>query len=194
VLGLDCTNLEVHKLAWFAVRSIRLFGLPDPLNLEFAANKFGPYADRLRHLLNGLDGSYLHCEKRLADAGPQDVIRFEDNEREQVTSYIRTGPAKDFLPAIEAASAVIDGFETPLGMELLATVDWLLIKEGCSPTISAIRASLDTWPGGKTAGARKQKLFTDHYIRLAIDRLMSWYKTSLSDPATRTEPEETGRG
>src|SRR5436305_1452315 len=25
------------------------------------ANKFGPYADQLRHLLNNVDGSYLHC-------------------------------------------------------------------------------------------------------------------------------------
>jgi len=33
----------------------------------------GPYSDLLRHLLNGLDGSYLHCDKRLSDAGPSDT-------------------------------------------------------------------------------------------------------------------------
>jgi O-acetyl-ADP-ribose deacetylase (regulator of RNase III) len=59
VLGLDCTNLEVQKLAWFLDRSIKALALPDPLKLDFAANKYGPYADRLRHLLNGLDGSYI---------------------------------------------------------------------------------------------------------------------------------------
>lgn len=64
VPGLDCTSLEVHKLAWFLDRSLKMLNVPDPLRLHFVANRYGPYADQLRHLLNGLDGSYLHCEKR----------------------------------------------------------------------------------------------------------------------------------
>ena len=82
VLGLECTNLEVQKLAWFLHREIGNLRLSDPLTLQFTANKYGPYADRLRHLLDGLDGSYLHCEKRLSDAGPFDLIWFEDAKRE----------------------------------------------------------------------------------------------------------------
>jgi O-acetyl-ADP-ribose deacetylase (regulator of RNase III) len=39
VLGLDCTNLEVQKLAWFLQKSIRALGLKDPLDLQFTANK-----------------------------------------------------------------------------------------------------------------------------------------------------------
>ncbi len=69
ILGLECTNLEVQKLAWFLQTSIRMLALKDPLDLRFCPNKYGPYAERLRHLLNGLDGSYLHCQKRLSDAG-----------------------------------------------------------------------------------------------------------------------------
>src|SRR5262249_16847986 len=68
VLGNDCTNLEVHKLAWFLHRAIATLQLPDPLKLRFVADKYGPYADQLRHLLNALDGSYLHCDRRLSDA------------------------------------------------------------------------------------------------------------------------------
>ena len=70
VLGTGCTNLEVQKLAWFIHRWIDLEGLDNPLRLEFSANRYGPYADQLRHLLDAMDGSYLHCERRLADAGP----------------------------------------------------------------------------------------------------------------------------
>jgi O-acetyl-ADP-ribose deacetylase (regulator of RNase III) len=184
VLGLECTNLEVHKLAWFADRSVKRLGLPDPLKLEFVADKFGPYADRLRHLLNSLDGSYLHCEKRLADAGPLDLIWFEDNERERVKTYLGTSAAVSYQPALEATASVIDGFESPLGMELLATVDWLLIKQGCQPSVSAIRTALAGWAGGQAAARRKQKLFEDRLIQLAIDRLMSWYKTTLQPAAT----------
>jgi hypothetical protein len=61
---------------------------------KFEADKYGPYADALRHLLNGLDGSYLHCEKRLADAGPMDLIWFEDEHRDQVESYLRSEQAQ----------------------------------------------------------------------------------------------------
>ena len=64
VLGLDCTLLEVHKLAYFLQRTIERIGLTDPLNLRFQAGKYGPYAEPLRHLLDRLDGSYLHAEKR----------------------------------------------------------------------------------------------------------------------------------
>ena len=62
ILGIQCTNLEVQKLAWFLQRTINGLHLDNPLRLTFQANKYGPYADNLRHLLNGLDGSYLHCE------------------------------------------------------------------------------------------------------------------------------------
>lgn len=172
VLGLECTNLEVQKLAWFLDRSIGRLQLTDPLNLQFAANKYGPYADRLRHLLNGLDGSYLHCEKRLADAGPRDLIWFEDSERDHVESYLHSEPATAYLPALEETARVIDGFESPLGMELLATVDWLTFKMGCEFTVTAVRAALAEWPGGKTAARRKSKLFDDRLLGLAIDRLV----------------------
>ena len=97
VLGLECTNLEVQKIAWFISREIEELNLHDPLDLRFIANRYGPYADRLRHLLNGLDGSYLHCEKRLADAGPLDLIWFEDAKRELVKGYLESPDAARYF-------------------------------------------------------------------------------------------------
>jgi O-acetyl-ADP-ribose deacetylase (regulator of RNase III) len=170
VLGLECTNLEVQKLAWFLDRAIRSLGLNDPLKLQFVANKYGPYADRLRHLLNGLDGSYLHCEKRLSDAGPLDLIWFEDAKRDKLEAFLATEDAADFWPALERTSAVIDGFESPLGMELLATVDWLVLN-GTEPTTPSVRQALVRWPGGSAAGQRKRKLFDDRLVDLAVRRL-----------------------
>ena len=175
VLGLECSNLEVQKIAWFLSRSIRKSQVSDPLRLNFVANKFGPYADNLRHLLDGLDGSYLHCEKRLADAGPLDLIWFEDSKRDWIEEYFATDvEAYRLVPIMDKTSEIIDGFESPLGMELLATVDWLVTREGCEPTVLAIRKGLKDWPGGgRSAGRRKQKLFDDRLIGLALDRLQS---------------------
>ena len=171
VLGLECTNLEVQKLAWFLSREIEESNLQDPLDLRFVANRYGPYADRLRHLLDGLDGSYLHCEKRLADAGPLDLIWFEDAKRELVEGYLESPDAAQYLPALERTAKLIDGFESPLGMELLATVDWLLSKGGRARSVEDLRLGLKSWPGGTGAAQRKAKLFDDRLLKLAIERL-----------------------
>jgi O-acetyl-ADP-ribose deacetylase (regulator of RNase III) len=170
VLGTDCTNLEVHKLAWFLWRSFAALQLDDPLKLAFKANKFGPYADNLRHLLDNLDGSYLHCEKRLSDAGPFDLIWFEDSRRESVEAYLKV-EAAEWQQALIRTADLIDGFESPLGMELLATVDWLLASEEVEPTLEGIRKGLSRWSGGKAAARRKQQLFDDRLLQLALNRL-----------------------
>ncbi len=171
VLGLECTNLEVQKLAWFLHRTIRRLWLRDPLSLKFSANKYGPYADRLRHLLNGLDGSYLHCAKRLSDAGPFDPIWFEDSRRAALEGYLNGAEAVEYAPALELTSATIDGFESPLGMELLATVDWLISEASINPDVGAIRDGLGQWPGGIAAGRRKRAIFDDRMIELSLNRL-----------------------
>ncbi len=171
ILGLECTNLEVQKLAWFLQKSVRTLPVKDPLDLRFTANKYGPYAERLRHLLNALDGSYLHCEKRLSDASPFDLIWFNDSRRAKVEEYLHTEKARAYLPALEATGAVIDGFESPLGMELLSTVDWLLTEGGCNPDITSIKVGLAKWPGGEESARRKKGLFDDRLLQLALDRL-----------------------
>jgi len=172
VLGLDCTNLEVQKLAWFLHRVVHKLSLPDILNLRYVANKYGPYADNLRHLLNGLDGSYLHCEKRLSDAGPFDLIWFEDSKRADVAEFLSRDICQPYLPALDAASRVIDGFESPLGMEALATVDWLVSKMSCAPTLEGVKEGLKQWPGGASAARRKRKLFDDRLLAIALERIV----------------------
>lgn len=171
VLGIECSLLEVQKLAWFLERSIERLGIENPLALQFAANKYGPFANRLVHLLENLDGSYLHCTKRLSDATPHDAVWFDDTKSEFVGAYLNSGEAKRFHPALEATAKIIEGFESPLGMELLATVDWLLARERVAPTTEAIRTSLRQWPGGPRAAERKSRLFDDRLIGLALERL-----------------------
>lgn len=171
VLGMDCTNLEVQKLGWFLTRGIRKLRLTDPLGLKYSPEKYGPYADNLRHLLNELDGSYLHCEKRLSDAGPTDLIWFEASKRSAVEAFLHSAECLDYRDALEATAAVIDGFESPLGMELLATVDWMAAERQCPLTLPAVKAGLAEWPGGHAAARRKQNLFDDRLLLIAIERL-----------------------
>ena len=148
ILGIDCSLLEIHKLAYLLERALEKLKIDNPLDLRFEADKYGPYAPRLTHLLNGLDGSYLHCGKRIGDASPFDVIWFEDSKRNKVAAYLETTEAKSYLPALEATADLIDGFQSPLGMELLATVDWLVHHDNVEPERDAIKAALATWAGG----------------------------------------------
>ena len=175
ILGIECSLLEVQKLAYFLERMVESVEGKNELDLRFVAHKYGPYAHRLTHLMNGLDGSYLHCDKRLADASPLDIIRFDDSQKDRVYTYL-ISEAKSYLPALEATARLIDGFESPLGLELLATVDWLLVHEKVEATVAAVRTALGKWPGG--AGERKLRLFDDRLIELGIKRLTSCHRTS----------------
>jgi len=173
VLGIDCTYLEVQKLGWFLERSINILGLEDPLKLEFKADKYGPYSDKLRHLLDALDGTYLHCDKRLSDAAPTDTIWFDEELRPMIDLYLQQDSSADLRRVLDFTANRIDGFESPRGMELLATVDWLIEREHRKPTISDIRNGLATWPAGPVAADRKLRLFDDHLIGLALDQLVA---------------------
>ena len=159
--------IEVQKLAWFLERNVGLQNLPPLLDFRFVAHKYGPFSDRLRHLLDSLDGSYLHCERRLADAVPSDVIWFEDRETDRMRLYLNT-EGKSYLSALEATTELIDGFESPLGLELLATVDWLVYKDHCKPTLSGIKTGLKNWLGGGAPATRKLSLFDDRLINIAL--------------------------
>ena len=95
--------MEVQKLAWFLERNVEMQNLPSILGFQFEANIYGPFSDRLRHLLNALDGTYLHCSRRLADASARDVIWFEDQQAERVALFLKT-KAKPYLEALEATN------------------------------------------------------------------------------------------
>lgn len=173
VLGMECSLLEVQKLAWFLERSLVHLGLRNDLQLNFKPYRYGPFAPNLNHLLNRLDGSYLRSDKRIADAGPLDVIGFDDGRKELVHGYLKS-EAKDVAPALELASQVIAGFESPFGMELLASVDWLLSREGVVPEVSKLLEGLANWPADDAAGAgkRKSEIFDERSVRIALQQLL----------------------
>lgn len=89
ILGIECTILEIQKMAWFLERFVDHHQLPNEFDFQFQADRYGPYSNRLDHLLNALDGSYLTCAKRLSDASPFDGIRFKESEAQKVKFYLK---------------------------------------------------------------------------------------------------------
>jgi hypothetical protein len=164
VLGIECGLLEVHKLAWLLDRAAARSAPHHPLGLSFEAGPYGPQVRGLSDLLAPLDGVYLRCETALHSAGLLDVIWFDDNRCAELQARLRRDAAP-WLQALEDTAACMDGFESPFGMELLATVDWLLSREGVVPTVAAVQGAM------RRAGERQAKVFDDRAVSIALERL-----------------------
>ena len=63
----------------------------------------------------------------------------------------------------DRVATLVDGFETPYGLELLATAHWVATKEGAR-TPDAIADAIYEWAPGKSQFSRRQ-------IALAVERL-----------------------
>jgi O-acetyl-ADP-ribose deacetylase (regulator of RNase III) len=172
ILGFDCSMLEAQKLAWFLCGAIQRRNLtPNPIANDFAANRYGPYSDKVRHLLDSLDGSYLTCERRVADARPFDPIRFRHDRRDRIGAYLTSPEASRYRPALDDATTVIDGFQSPHGLELLATVDWLNRVTGMALGVDSMMEAIASWPGPNGAAERKARVFTRHHVEVAVNHL-----------------------
>ncbi len=175
ILGFDCSILEAQKLAWFLASAIERCGLtPNPIADDFAANRYGPYSDKVRHLLDSLDGSYLTCERRVADATPFEPIRFRHDRQDRVSAYLTSPEVSMYRPSLDEASEVIDGFQSPHGLELLATVDWLHRKSATVLEVDGMMAAIASWAGPSGAAERKSKIFTRHHVEVAVKHLRSF--------------------
>lgn len=81
--------------------------------------------------------------------------------------------AQAYGDAFKELLQFIDGFQAPLGMEALATVDWLVTWEGCEPSITAIKKGIRHWPGTEAAAKRKERIFSDPLLQVCLERLQA---------------------
>lgn len=173
ILGFDCSILEAQKLAWFLADAASRMGLDNPIAPDFVANRYGPYSDRVRHLLDSLDGSYLTCDRRVADARPFDPIRFRHDRRDRVAVFLTTPEARGYRPVLDRVTSKIDGFQSPHGLELLATIDWLRRRAGVEMAVAPMMTSIAAWPGPAGSAKRKAKIFDQGQVRTAVEHLLA---------------------
>jgi O-acetyl-ADP-ribose deacetylase (regulator of RNase III) len=146
------TLLEVHKLMYFLVE----VGEKIP-KLQFTKAHYGPYSTTLRHVLTEIEG---HFTLGFADGedAPEKPINLLEQGIEEAEKYLSENPATK--THFDRVADLIAGFETPYGMELLATVHWVVAKEGASSLPDAIKA-VQAW------SERKRELFSTKHIELA---------------------------
>ncbi len=148
------TLLELHKLMYFMQEA------GEDLSLRYAKATYGPYAENLRHMLLRIDGYFI--------TGYGDAE--DDPEKQIELNHDAIGRADKLLRSRETTKSHVDrvvdlisGFETPYGMELLATVHWVASKEQSSDAEEAIARVYDWNP--------RKRMFSESHIRLAWDVL-----------------------
>jgi O-acetyl-ADP-ribose deacetylase (regulator of RNase III) len=154
--------LEIHKLLYF------MQAAGEPLRLKYQKAIYGPYAENLRHVLSVLNGHYL--------SGYDDRIDTPEKPIEAINGSISEGEEflrhhEQTLNRFHRVCELINGFESPFGMELLSTVHWVATQENAANKAQAAEL-IYTWN-------KRKKMFTEDHIGLAWDTLSSqgWIST-----------------
>jgi len=154
VMDPTVTLLEIHKLMYFMQES------GQNLRLKFTKGPYGPYGENLRHVLTCIEGHFI--------TGYGDAADKPDRPIELKAEAVAT--AEEFLdhhPKVherfDRVVRLIEGFETPFGMELLSTVHWVAKNEGATEPNQAVD-KVYTWNDRK-------RMFKEQHIRIAWDVL-----------------------
>lgn len=108
--------LEVQKLIYFLKVSGEDFN-----RVEFVKHHYGPYADTLRHVLSAMEGHFI-IGYGDGQNNPETPISLMDDAVVEAEQFLEDRP--DTRKRFDYVADLIEGFETPYGLELLATVHW----------------------------------------------------------------------
>lgn len=152
--GYDCTKLEVQKLAYFLQEA----GVD--LKLNYQAHNFGPYAENLNHVLRHIDGHFI---SGYGDRVSKSSITIRNDALERAEEFLESEP--EYQEAINRVASLIDGYETPLSIEVLATVHWVVKHEGYDSTnFNSIKDFIYHWNEHKASIKEK-------YLHKALSQL-----------------------
>ena len=162
------TLLEAHKLAYF----MQVAG--EPLRLHNVKGRYGPYAENLRHVLLHIEGHFL---TGYADGADRPDVQLELVPGAVEDALHLLAEHVDTQRRFDRVTDLVEGFETPFGLELLSTVHWVVAQEGAA-TIDEVVAAVHRW------GERKHR-FTPSQISLAYSVLASkgWLGVHSGDTA-----------
>lgn len=147
------TLLEVQKLMYFMQEA------GQSLRLKYVQHHYGPYAENLRHVLRQIEG---HLVSGYGDGGdaPGKQLALVPGAVADAGAFLRDDPAS--RARFDRVADLVDGFETPFGLELLSTVHWVVTHGATS--VEDVVEKTHRW------NSRKRR-FTPGQIRLALNVL-----------------------
>lgn len=150
----DLGRLVAQKLAYLAQTAGE-----SSFDLDFKEAEYGPYADKLRFLLQTLNGHYI---TGLGDFNNKSDIELAAEAEQEAERFLSEHP--ETQERLERVIRLMEGFETPYGMELLATVHWAATRKNAETPEDATQIVRD-WT------ARKGNLFGEDHVRITWERL-----------------------
>ena len=124
------TLLEIHKLMYFMQEA------GEELRLKYEKAPYGPYATNLRHVLSLVEGHFITGYGDAED-DPDKPIELLPGVMAAGSAFLGSHPESQ--TRFDRVAKLIHGFETPFGMELLATVHWVCTREGAKSEVDAIK-------------------------------------------------------
>ncbi|MCX7172162.1 MAG: macro domain-containing protein [Proteobacteria bacterium] len=154
-LGYGLSKIEVQKLAYFLQEA------GEALNLPFEKHAYGPYSDTLRHVLNRMEGHFI---RGLGDGVVEAEIEPVPEAMAEAEAFVDAHGHEALASRVYRVGELIDGFQSPYGMELLATVHWVAKHEGAA-TLEHVLAAVRSW------NERKKSLMVPEHVAAAWGRL-----------------------
>lgn len=153
--GYRHSSLELQKLAYF------LQQVGEPLRLNFVKYHYGPYAENLNHVLQRIEGHFI---RGYGDRSKASEIYLLPGALEEATKFLSGD--KESEKRLDDVGRLIEGFETPFGIELLSTVHWVASSDNDGARNSKMAtAAIQGW------NTRKRQIFKKNHIVTAWERL-----------------------
>ncbi len=155
-LGYSRSLLEAQKLAYFLQEA------GEPLRLRYQRGHYGPYANNLNKVFERLEG---HFTRGYGDSQkPEAQLDLLPGAVEEADRLL--AGEEEARERLARLSALIEGFETPYGMELLASVHWVARHdEQPARDPEAAMTAIRGWT------RRKAELFKPYHVQVAWERL-----------------------
>jgi uncharacterized protein YwgA len=158
-LEYSLSQLEIQKLVYF----LQVSG--EDLKLNFVPEKYGPYAENLNHVLQRIEGHFIRgYGDRSKGQALTKSLKVIPHAVETAREFIVNN--EDAQNRLKRVGALIYGFETPYGLELLATTHWIVAHEPeLKDQPTKVIARIHSWSN------RKKELFSEAHINKALERL-----------------------
>ena len=154
--GYELTMLEIQKLAYFLQEA------GEPLKLNFVKEKYGPYAETLHHVLQRIEGHFI---RGYGDRSRDASVEVNPAAIETALQML-AAEYPDTLERADRVENLIEGFETPFGLELLSTVHWVMKETPeCRASLPKAVSEVHSWNN------RKAEIFNAAQIELAWTQL-----------------------
>ncbi|MBV9867535.1 MAG: macro domain-containing protein [Abitibacteriaceae bacterium] len=159
MVDLEFSQLELQKLAYL------LQATGEPLKLHFQQMRYGPAASEIAPMLSRWEH---HWTLGFGDGtgGIREPILLKPEVIEKANIFLREHPVPESEARVQKVLQLIEGMDTALGLELLATVHWV-----ARHTPAAARNPEDAVKLVHNWNDRKQKEFSQDYIHKAWNRL-----------------------